>query len=99
MRTPRVPPLFTAILGSFFGRREGGPDTFCFVSNACFKISQNIHYLVVFGEQVGHCSQHGYEETKVRDQKAKDTCWLLMQLGPNRKLIVLQLGGGCRFLS
>lgn len=75
---PRMPPLFKAMLGSFFGRREGGPDKFCFVSYARFKITQNIHCLVVFGEQVGHCSHHSYEEAKVRDQKAKGTCWLLV---------------------
>lgn len=75
---PRTPPLFKAILGSFFGRREGGPDNFCFVSNARFKITQNIYYLIVFGEQVGHCSHHGYEEAELRDQKAKGAHWLLM---------------------
>lgn len=75
---PRTPPLFKAILGSFFGRREGGSDKFCFVLNACFKITQNIHYLIVFGEQVGRCSHHGYEEAKLRDQKAKGTCLLMV---------------------
>lgn len=67
----RMPPVFKAMLGSFFGRREGGPDKFCFVSNACFKITQNIHYLAVFDEQVGQYSHHGYEEAKLRDQKSQ----------------------------